>query len=97
MSFCNGNFQKRISRVEISRNFNGNFQGENFHFGNFHSLLIDTSDHSVRSITFSYRFNISIRRLPVGDDLDLVRRERGDVSLSIMTAEGGGGVRGSAV
>ena len=38
MSFCNGNFQKRISRVEISRNFNGNFQGENFHFGNFHSL-----------------------------------------------------------
>ena len=27
------------------------------------------------------------------DDLDLVRRERGDVSLSIMTAEGGGGVR----
>ena len=39
MSFCNGNFQKRISRVEISRNFNGNFQGENFHFGNFHSLV----------------------------------------------------------
>ena len=41
MSFCNGNFQKRISRVEISRNFNGNFQGENFHFGNFHSLATD--------------------------------------------------------
>jgi hypothetical protein len=26
--------------MEISRNFNGNFQGENFHFGNFHSLTL---------------------------------------------------------